>query len=143
MISTTYKLKSSKDQTKFGFISLGPKGVFKKVIMFDRLSNGKWNLAFGDLTAGDVDDVVITNNNDITKVLGTVAMATYIFSEKYPNRRIIIRPVDDKRKRLYNVIFNRHIDTISFVFDVFGKIKNRWQPFSKEISYDSFELSRK
>jgi hypothetical protein len=143
MVSNAYKLKSSKNQTKFGFISSGPKGVFQKVVMFDRLSNGKWNLAFGDFKNGYVDDEVVTNNNDITKVLGTVAKAVYIFSERYPNRKIIIQPVDERRKRLYNTIFNRHFDTISLTFDIFGKIKGRWQPFVKEIPYDSFELVRK
>lgn len=143
MLSNTYKLKSSKNRTKFAFLSSGSKGSFIKVVMFDRLSNGKWNLAFGDLTNDGVDDKIVTNNNDISKVLGTVAKAVYSFSEQYPKRPIVIHPVDDRRKKLYNTVFKRRIIEISLTFYVFGKTKNRWQPYSEKINYDSFELLRK
>ena len=75
-------------------------------------------------------DSVVSNNADIYKVMNTVAVALYQFLEEYPERIIRIAPVDDKRKRLYNIIFQRRIHEIESNFDVFAKKGNKFEVYS-------------
>lgn len=143
MVENSYPINSFEDSTRFLFVSEGPGGRILKAISFDLLSNGKWNLGFGDLKNGQIDDMVISNNHDITKVLGAVAKSVFEFSERYPERNIVIYPVDTRRKRLYNLVFQRRLLEISIVFDIFGERRKHLEPYISEKTYDSFELIRK
>jgi hypothetical protein len=53
---------------------------------------------------------------------GTVAKATLEFFEAYPESIVLIKPVDEKRKKLYNAVFQRHFKDIKPLFDVVGLI---------------------
>jgi hypothetical protein len=71
----------------FTFISEGPKGSVKKLIVYTQmLEKDIYNLAFGDYNedTGRIDDRVITNNNDSQMVLTTVASSLYVFTDKHP-----------------------------------------------------------
>ena len=67
----------------------------------------------------------------------------YEFSDKYPLRRIQIKPVDEKRKRLYNHVFRRHYATINANFDIIGTYESKKETYSPKKNYDTFELNRK
>lgn len=75
--------------------------------------------------------------------MNTVAVALYQFLEEYPDRIIRIVPVDDKRKRLYNTIFQRRINEIENQFYVFAKKSNRFEVYSPLDTYKIFELRLK
>lgn len=95
----------SKRHTRFAFQSESDKGKIVKIIEFYFLDNGKWNLGFGDWNKGTVDDKVVSNNQDTMKVIRTVANVTIAFFKEYPSSVVVIEPVDEKRKRFYNLIF--------------------------------------
>jgi len=130
MTHHTYLLHENDDATQFVFFSEGIKGrVMKAVIIspYDPKRN-RWNLAFGDVGAdGEVDDSVVTNNNDVAKVIGTVAAAARSFSEKHPQSALVIYPVDEKRKRLYNAVIHRRFVEIQTIFEIYGKQQDRWE----------------
>lgn len=145
MVIESYDLIAPDDEpTRFFFVSEGKQGAVIKVVFITPIGNGTWNLGFCDYRDGRYDDTVVTNNNDVSKVLGTVAKAALAFSEKYPERTLLIRPVDDRRKRLYNAVFRRRQAEIEFLFEVYGKRRNRWQQFVPGLDYDGgFMLVRK
>jgi methyltransferase-like protein len=144
MIEETYPYVPIKDTLFFGFISEGINGDIFKIVMFTPIKNGKWNLGFGDWKNNDVDDKVMTNNHDVVKVIGTVAKITYDFFKEYPNTVLVIDPVDEKRKKLYNIVFQRHHQSIINNFKIIGKIQGQGkQIYSPKKIYDSFELSLK
>lgn len=144
MVIESYDLIAPDDEpTRFFFVSEGIKGAVVKAVFITPIGNGTWNLGFCDYYDGRYDDTAVTNNNDVSKVLGTVAKAALAFSEKYPERTLVIRPVDDRRKRLYNVVFTRRQAEIESLFDVYAKRKNRWQHFAPGFDYDGFMLIRK
>ena len=132
-----------KEHLMYGFVSEGVKGQILKIIIFTLLENGKWNLGFGDWKNNDIDDKVMTNNQDVVKVIGTVAKATYEFFKNYPNAVLVIKPVDEKRSKLYNIVFQRHHKAISNDFKIIAFIGRRRKIYSPEKTYDSFELSLK
>lgn len=75
--------------------------------------------------------------------MNTIAVALYQFLEEYPDRIIRIVPVDDKRKQLYNAIFQRRIHEIEPNFHVFGKKGNKFEVYSPHKTYKIFELRLK
>jgi len=143
MIENPYPLKSFEDATRFIFVSIGAQKPVLKVVLFDQIEVNKWNLAFGDWSNNTVDDTANTNNNDVAKVLVAVAQAVFAFSDKYPERTIVIIPVDDKRKRLYNLVFKRRRAEIGETFAIIGIRGKQVEPYHPDEEYDSFELVRK
>jgi hypothetical protein len=92
---------------------------------------------------GNFDDSVISNNYDIVKLIGTIAKITFEFSAAYPLRIIHIKPVDEKRKRLYNHIFHGHYVFIKDTFEVIGVKNGIEESYSPENAYDIFKLKRR
>jgi hypothetical protein len=144
MIEETYTYVQVRDELLFAFKSEGVNGVILKVIIFTPLKKNKWNLAFGDWLNNDVDDTIMTNNHDVVKVIGTVAKVTYAFFEKYPDAVVVIKPIDEKRKTLYNIVFKRHYQVIINNFQILARKKgHRKEVYSPKKMYDSFELNLK
>lgn len=143
MIGKHYELNPRNKKTLFYFISEGNQGQILKVIGFQMVRGKIWNLYFGDITENSFSDSVVSNNADIYKVMNTVAVALYQFLEEYPERIIRIAPVDDKRKRLYNIIFQRRIHEIESNFDVFAKKGNKFEVYSPLKTYKIFQLRLK
>ena len=143
MIKESYAYIDFRDYTRYYFQSEGHNGKITKIVMFSSLGRSRWNLGFGDLKNGDIDDSIVSNNHDLLKVISTVAKITYEFSDKYPSRRIIIKPVDEKRKKLYNHVFRRNYNVINATFDIIGVKRVKRESYSPENFYDHFELNRK
>ncbi|MCC7464678.1 MAG: hypothetical protein IT261_00320 [Saprospiraceae bacterium] len=144
MIDNTYQLYPNENTTQFIFFSEGRMGRVMKVIIISPYHRNRWNLAFGDVQPdGGIDDTIKTNNNDVAKVIGTVAQAALLFSEKHPGCSLVIFPVDEKRKWLYNLIFRRRLEEIQEVFEIFGKKGRLWRAYDPNVVFDAFELFRK
>lgn len=143
MIKETYTFLPSKRKTWFAFQSEGVKGKIVKIVQFSLVNDGKWNLGFGDWNKGTVDDHVLTNNQDTMKVIRTIAKIVLDFFTEYPQITLVIEPVDEKRKRFYNLIFQRHYDDMKSQFNIIGLIEKRAEIYSPQKFYDSFEIFRK
>ena len=140
MISEAYAYFPIGDKLLFGFVSNGINGDILKIVIFTLTKDGKWNLGFGDWRNKDIDDKVMTNNHDVVKVIGTVAKVTYDFFKKYPDAIVVINPVDEKRKKLYNVVFQRHYSFIENDFQIIAQRGELIEGYSPNEMYDSFEL---
>ena len=143
MIDEHYRFLGSKSQTRFFFESEGRQGKVMKIVQFTPDQNSRWNLGFGDSHKGKVDDKIITNNFDVAKVMRTIAKIVFIFFKQYPDRVVVINPVDEKRKRLYNLVFQRHILEINPDFEIIGFIEGQPETYSSEKYYDTFEIKLK
>ena len=130
----------------FTFVSEGPKGSIKKLIVYTQmLEKDIYNLAFGDFNedTGKIDDRVITNNNDSQKVLTTVASSLYVFTDKHPNVWVYATGSNTARTRLYRRGITANIDEILADFEVYGLQNDLWQPFEKGEDYEAFLAKRK
>ena len=103
---------------QFRFTSVGRKGEIEKIIEFSFIPKRPWNLGFGDVKDDDWEDDVISNNNDFRKVLQTVANAVHEFCDMYPNAEIAFIPLDERRKLLYNRVFQQRWHEIEPLFNV-------------------------
>ena len=106
MIGETYDFKTFDNAEKFVFISKGKNGDIFKYVLFQEEDSNLYNLAFGDLKNGKISDSIISNNNDLLKVMNTIGQIVYEFIEIYPEATISIVPIDVIRSKLYHTIFS-------------------------------------
>ena len=144
-----YELTANKTKTIFTFISEGPNGKILKGIDYSQIKlygfKNVYNLAFGDidLNSGEIDDLVVTNNQDREKVLATVANTVIAFTKRRPKAHIFIRGSTQPRTRLYQMAISKYFDELSKNFEIQGKFKRTWLPFEKNINFDAFLIIRK
>ncbi len=138
-----YPLVEDEEKISFRFKSEGQKGIIEKVVEFSPIPGGWWNLAFGDAREERFDDEAVSNNLDIRKVIQTVANSVHIFLEAYPERQVLIVPVDAKRRSLYNRVFQQHWEDMEQVYSVKGISATEIAPYSAQKLFDAFLVSRK
>ena len=143
MINESYTCYDFKRKTRFLFESEGDQGKNLKMILFSHLEFDEWNLGFGDVKGGRIDDSIVSNNNDAKKVFHTVAKATYAFFDEYPNSVVVIKPIDNRRKSVYNRIFQRSFDDIDLAFHVIGVIDGHEEAYNPQKIYDNFKIMLK
>jgi len=140
-----YHIETSSSFLKFEFISKGPNGSIKKQVIFRQTDNANvYNLGFGDVdkTTGEINDVVITNNNDSQKVLATVALTVLRFFEKNPHKFVFAVGSTKSRTRLYRMGISNNLEEIKENFEVFGYNDAKWEVFSKEKDYEAFLIRK-
>lgn len=141
-----YEINAEPCLTIYEFVSDGPKGKIVKLVEYNKTGvDGVYNLGFGDkdLITGKMNDNVVTDNGDSTKVLATVASTVFTFFNKYPNAWIYATGSSRSRTRLYRMGISNNLTEISQVFDVYGLIGDAWYEFEKNTEYDAFMIKRK
>jgi hypothetical protein len=145
MIAESYPFVVSSNQTQYFFHSEGRQGKILKIVIFTHIIDDLWNLGFGDvdIKSGYIDGIIVTNNQDVAKVIGTVAKIAHAFFADFPDRSIEITPIDERRGRLYNYVFQKHFKDIQPSFDVLGSINKVEEPYNPNNFYDTFKLKLK
>ena len=141
-----YPLASSDNMMTFEFISEGPKGIIYKLVKFQPTNlKDVYNLAFGDkdLSTGNIDDLVISNNGDSEKVLASVVSTIYAFTDKFPDAWIYATGSTKSRTRLYRMGITKFISEVEENFEVLGEQNDEWETFMKDVEYESFLIRRK
>lgn len=142
----TYPLKAGSERTVFEFVSEGPKGAIQKLILFqETAASNFYNLAFGDkdLLTGNLNDLAVSNNDDINKVLTTVVAALYIFFDHYPDAFVYATGSTPARTRLYRRGITRFYKEVQADFYLFGQVGNSFTVFEPDREYDGFLAKRK
>lgn len=141
-----YEITRGETAMTYEFVSRGPKGNVKKVVIYSPRGVGDlFNLGFGDKNeeTGQLDDRVATNNGDSAKVLATVASTVYLFTNLFPNALISAMGSTQARTRLYRVAISNNLETIKRDFDVFGLLGGEWETFRTDTDYQAFLIRRK
>ena len=144
----TYDVKlKSEDPYTFDFISEGKNGNIQKVIMFQETGiEGVFNLGFGDKDpeTGYLDDMSISDNGDTEKVLATVVMAVYLFTDENPSAYILAKDSTPARTRLYRRSITKYLEQAEMDFNIYGIVSPTESEFfipNKE--YEGFVIQRK
>lgn len=141
-----YPLKSDDNLTTFEFISEGPKGLIPKLVQFTQTNlKGLYILSFGDKDqlTGEIDDLMISNNEDSEKVLATVVATIYAFTDKQPDIWIYATGSTKARTRLYRMGIAKYLSEVTKDFEILGERNDEWGTFRKNIEYDGFLVRRK
>jgi hypothetical protein len=137
-----YEFSFNEDRTEFRFESVGPKGTIVKIVKFSQASENLFNLAFGDADSIDFNDESISNNQDMRKVMATIANIVRVFVLHYQNVRIVVIPVDQRRKLLYNRIFQQYSNEIleSYSIEAYFLNPRGKEAYTPSKIYDAFVL---
>jgi hypothetical protein len=135
-----YAVISTNEHRTYEFLSKGPKGAIKKVILFEEFGNNFYNLGFGDWDEATqlMDDKARSNNHDRDKVIATVASAFMNFIKYYPNATVFAKGSTPARTRLYQMGIFANWQEISILLTIKGYIDGDWQPIEKCKNYDAF-----
>lgn len=136
------------ERHRYDFNSEGPKGIIRKIVLYDNMEFQPFaifTLGFGDWEepTGDINDTVVTNNNDRRKVLTTVAATVLQFMRDRPNTGVFAQGSTPARNRLYQMGIGLVWDEIKFEMDLFGKLGDLWFKFEKGINYEAFTIAPK
>lgn len=143
MIEQPYPYYALDLDKHYYFKSVGEKGSVYKIVALTLKVNGNWNLGFGDLIDNKINDSIVTNNQDIRKVIGTVAKVAIDFLRLNPDKTIEIEPVDDKRKILYNTVFRRYFTEIDALYVIKGIVRQEEELYDPTKIYDIFTVKLK
>ena len=142
-----YNYRSENSLQFYEFISEGPKGLIKKMVIYtETTTENVYNLGFGDYdeSTNGINDLSVTNNGDSLKILATVASTVYAFTEKYPNAWILATGSTTVRTRLYRMGITNNLAEIETDFIVLGYTKNEeWERFLVGEDYEAFLLTKK
>ena len=141
-----YELKSGQELKVFEFVSDGPRGRITKIVQyFPTNYKDLYNLGFGDKDAvtGEIDDTVISNNNDSEKVLATVVATLYAFTDKHREVWVYATGSTKSRTRLYRMGITKYLDNALQDFEIFGELEDGWEEFQKDKEYNGFLVRRK
>ena len=146
MIDERYTVEFGADFRVFEFVSEGPKGKVRKIIQYTEINlKNYFNLGFGDKndTTNEMDDLVVTNNNDSQKVLATVAATLFEFTYHHPDANVIAIGSTLARTRLYRIGITNNLEAIEKDFEISGLQSNTWHKFVKGVEYDAFLVKRR
>ncbi|SDE08941.1 hypothetical protein SAMN04487996_103314 [Dyadobacter soli] len=141
-----YEITPGDTAMVYEFVSQGPKGDVKKVIIYSPTNIPNFfNLGFGDKNdlTGQPDDQVVTNNGDSIKVMATVASTLLSFTEEFPGAMIFATGSTKSRTRLYRIGISNNLETIRLDFLVYGFVDDGWEEFAANTEYKAFLVIRK
>ncbi|MFL9482493.1 DUF6934 family protein [Chitinophagaceae bacterium LWZ2-11] len=143
-----YEYLTNETFLDFEFCSEGPKGKIKKIVRYSpQNANGitYFNLAFGDWDEEkkQINDKVITNNQDTEKILATIASTVLDFTNHFPDVPVYAKGSTPARTRLYQMGILANFDQIEQMLNVYGFFENNWSLFKKNINYEAFLTLRK
>ena len=131
----------------YEFYSEGPQGRIKKVVQYTQLKNSGenyFNLGFGDWDEinQEVNDKVVSNNNDRQKILATVAATILEFVKHYPDAIVIVAGSTPSRTRLYQIAIKEYFLEINENFELQGFREGGWEVFNKNHNkYQAFSVT--
>jgi hypothetical protein len=139
-----YIVEAGEDHLTYTFYSVGPKGSILKIILYQKISENLYNLAFGDSHGRgyEFDDFIRTDNKDTEIVLATVASTLYDFFEHYDGSLVVAQGSSHSRTRLYRRYITIFIDAIKSDFVLFGELDGKLERFRIDIDYQSFLIKK-
>jgi hypothetical protein len=149
MYQPRYQFQTSETFLDFEFLSNGPKGPIRKVIRYTpRNVEGitYFNLGFGDWNNAEcrIDDFSNSNNQDVQKVLATVAATVLDFTAAYPDMPVYAQGSTPARTRLYQMGISANLNEIEPLLEIYALKKDgNWELFEKGVNYEAFVAWRK
>ena len=140
----SYSFDQTADATQFFFESIGSKGIIQKTVIFTQTSNVSiYNLALCDvdLATNFLDDLSVSNNGDMAKIIATVVQILYIYLTRYPDRSIIFAGNTPARNRLYRIAINQTYSELDKMFSLLGFRNGGWEDFTPDQPYELYLIT--
>jgi hypothetical protein len=126
-----YSVFTDRSHEVYEFLSQGPRAAIKKVVYYQEIDDGLFNIAFGDWDEARqrINDSARSNNDDRDRVLATVAFTAIDFIKFHPSAIIFAKGNTPARTRLYQIGITKNWTLISEMFDIEGFADRKWEAF--------------
>jgi hypothetical protein len=140
MDKPAYPFKVLEDGQRFEFQSISQKRVVQKVVEFRELETANiYNLALVDIKQdGTFDDMSVSNNQDMEKIIATVIRTIQVFLTFKPSAKVFFMGSTPSRTRLYRGIINKYLAQAEQIYEIHGIIDWSNEPFQGDKTYDAF-----
>jgi hypothetical protein len=104
----------------FTFVSKSKNGEATKRVIFGMIEMPDiYNLAFGDVQEdGSINDFSISDNNDMEKILATIAKIIGLFFDKHPKSTVFFTGSTMARTRLYRMAIGHNWAELSNIYSI-------------------------
>ena len=140
-----YAVSYDSKRITFGFESVSNRQIIEKIVLFSPLDEtaAVFNLALCDLDEnGELKDDIVSNNDDVEKVMATMIIIIELFFEANPDKKVFFEGNSPARTRLYQIVINKTFDNLpSFLIE--GITENKVERFQKNKNYTAFFVSKK
>lgn len=136
-----YPFEVSTNRLSFVFESINNGRKITKAVEYVPFPFDKtiYNLAFGDINdKGELDDLSVSDNQDMEKVLATVIQTIFVFFRTYPDKTLFFTGSTNARTRLYRGAIGRVIDELQEDLLIEGIRNNNRGILSKKCNLRSF-----
>nr|MCU0339015.1 hypothetical protein [Spirosomataceae bacterium] len=119
MDKPAYPFKVLEDGQRFEFQSISQKRVVQKVVEFRELETANiYNLALVDIKQdGTFDDMSVTNNQDMERIIATVIRTIQVFLTFKPSAKVFFMGSTPSRTRLYRGIINKYLAQAEQIYE--------------------------
>lgn len=140
-----YILNVNEDHTRFQFQSIGKRGVFEKVILFQLLADDIYNLALldYDLDSQKYSDLSVTDNGDMLEIFATLLNVITEFLNEYKSKKIYFEGSTPSRTRLYQIVINKIYNPHNQDLIILGLKNKEWYQFEPNINFEGFLIEKK
>ncbi len=139
MTEPPYPFLVSNNALDYSFESVSDSKIVNKAIAFQMFPGNPifYNMALVDVDdTGKINDLAISNNQDMARVLATVLNALLTFFGKYPNKLVHFKGSDEEgfRIRLYRIVIARELSKANELSEIYGQLSTG--------SYEYFQPNR-
>jgi|GEM_PF-5546426 len=124
---------------------MGKQGNVLKLTAFQRMQEHLYNMALVDydLETEEGNDSIVTNNQDMPKVLATVARILFDFLTCLPHVAVLIEANSEIKKKLYNRLIKNNLQSIPIDCEVLGVLPNEETELFAENDYHAIIIRNK
>ncbi len=104
-----------------------------------------FNLEFGDYDRKRkaINDLAVTDNGDMRKVLKTVASTLEEFFDVFPDKKVRIDGSDRRRHAYYHKLIRDYYRFIMPLYNVKGSVNGRLKNFKAGVEYDFIIVTKR
>lgn len=87
--------------------------------------------------------MIVSNNNDMEKVLSTVIQTLPVFFTEFKGSQIFFSGSTPVRTRLYRIVITKYYHEFERDYSIFGFLNQKAEPFQKGKNYEAFLILKK
>lgn len=130
-------------QFRYTFLSVSDTKTVRKLVLYDLISTefNLFNLALVDqLEDGTLDDLSVSDNNDMVRIMATVIHTMHLFLEARPDATIFFSGSTPSRTRLYRLAISQNIALFDETFTVKGLLNGEPEQYRPNTPYEGFTV---
>ncbi|WP_428667604.1 DUF6934 family protein [Runella sp.] len=146
MDKPSYPFRKIKRELLFEFDSVSESKLIHKVIAYELIDDVEniFNLSLVDKDEnGQLSDLMVSNNQDMEKVLSTVVQTLGIFFTEFEGAKVFFKGSTSSRTRLYRMVIAKFHEDFKREYSIFGFMHSQPQVFEPGKEYEAFLIAKK